>query len=151
MKATRAFQTILAKMPKVSKPVKNFLNELLVVFLSLKGRYCFRNISRWGSFCEHTLSRNFAKEFDFYGFGQVFIDSFLKGKKLIAVVDCSFVTKAGKATFGLDKFFSSTVKKAVKGLEVSLIALVDTETREALPKAMQCLSLVCIQGRQKQA
>lgn len=118
-------------MPKVSKPVKNFLNELLVVFLSLKGRYCFRNISRWGSFCEHTLSRNFAKEFDFYGFGQVFIDSFLKGKKLIAVVDCSFVTKAGKATFGLDKFFSSTVKKAVKGLEVSLIALVDTETREA--------------------
>lgn len=54
------------------------------------------------------------------------------------MVDCSFVTKA---TFGVDKFFSSTAAKAVKGLELSLIGLVDIESREALPKAMQCLSL----------
>lgn len=105
MKATSAFQTILAKMNKVSKPIECFLSELLVVFLSLKGRYCFRNISRWASFCEHTISRNFANNFAFYGFQQLFFDSFFEGKKLIAVVDCSFVTKAGKATFGLDKFF----------------------------------------------
>ncbi len=131
MKATSAFQTIVAKMPKVSKPVKDFLSQLLVVFLSLKGRYCFRNLSRWASFCEHTISRNFAKGFDFYLFGQQFVDTFLQNKKLIAVIDCSFITKAGKATFGLDKFFSSTVKKAVKGLELSLIALVDIDTREA--------------------
>jgi hypothetical protein len=131
MKATSAFQTIVAKMPQVSKPVKGFLSQLVVVFLSLKGRYCFRNMSRWATFCEHTISRNFAKKFDFYLFEQQFIDSFLQGKKLIAVVDCSFVTKAGKATFGLDKFFSSTVKKAVKGLELSLIGLVDIQTREA--------------------
>jgi hypothetical protein len=102
-----------------------------VVFLSLKGRYCFRNLSRWASFCEHTISRNFAKGFDFYLFGQQFVDTFLQDKQLIVVVDCSFVTKAGKATFGLDKFFSSTVKKAVKGLELSLIGLVDIQTREA--------------------
>jgi hypothetical protein len=131
MKATSAFQTIIGKMPKVSKPLKSFLSELIVVFLSLKGRYCFRNISRWACFCEHTMSRNFAKKFDFYGFQQVFMDTFLKGKKLIAVVDCSFITKSGNATFGLDKFFSSTLKKAVKGLELSLIALVDTKSREA--------------------
>jgi hypothetical protein len=131
MKATSGFQTIVAKMPKVSKPVKNFLSELVLVFLSLKGRYCFRNISRWACFCEHTVSGNFAKKFDFYQFQQQFINSFFEGKKLIAVVDCSFVTKAGKATFGLDKFFSTTAGKAVKGLELSLIALVDIHTREA--------------------
>lgn len=129
-------------MAKVSKPVKSFLSELVVVFLSMKGRYCFRNMSRWACFCEHTVSRNFAKAFDFYGFQQQFIDSFLATKKLIAVVDCSFVTKSGKATFGLDKFFSSTAKKAVKGLELSLIGLVDIETRKLL---------ACIQDRQKQA
>jgi hypothetical protein len=131
MKATSAFQTILAKMPKVSKPVKDFISELLVVFLSLKGRYCFRNISRWACFCEHTVSRNFAKAFEFYQFQQLFMDTLLSDKKLIGVVDCSFVSKAGKASFGLDKFFSSTIKKAVKGLELSLIALVDIQTREA--------------------
>lgn len=107
------------------------MSELVAIFLSLKGRYCFRNISRWASFCEHTVSRNFTKAFDFYSFQQAFMDSFLQGKKLIAVVDCSFVTKAGKATFGLDKFFSSTVSKAVKGLELSLIGLVDIDSREA--------------------
>jgi hypothetical protein len=131
MKATSAFQTILTKMNKVSKPLERFLNELLIVFLSLKGHYCFRNISQWASFCEHTVSRNFAKGFDFYLFLQLFFDTFFQGKKLIGVVDCSFVTKAGKATFGIDKFFSSTVKKSVKGLELSLIGLVDTETRQA--------------------
>jgi Transposase DDE domain len=131
MKATSAFQTILAKMNRVSKPLESFLSELLIVFLSLKGRYCFRNLSRWASFCEHTVSRNFAKTFDFYLFQQQFIDTFLQGRKLIAVVDCSFVTKAGITTFGLDKFFASTVKKAVKGLELSLIGLVDIKSKEA--------------------
>ncbi|QHT69751.1 hypothetical protein GXP67_25440 [Rhodocytophaga rosea] len=92
MKATSAFQTILAKMNKVSKPLESFLNELLIVFLSLKGRYCFRNLSRWASFCEHTISRNFAKAFDFYLFQQQFIDSFLQGRKLIAVVASDLAT-----------------------------------------------------------
>ncbi len=131
MKATRALQTILAKMNKVSKSLEQFLSELLLVFLSLKGRYCFRNMSRWATFCEHTISRNFVKRFDCYLFQQGFTDTCLAGKKLIGVIDCSFVTKSGKTTFGLDKFFSSTVKKAVKGLELSLIALVDIQTREA--------------------
>lgn len=131
MKATSAFQTIVGKMSLVNKPLKDFMSELLVVFLSLKGRYCFRNMSRWASFCAHTVSRNFAKAFDFYGFEQLFVDTFLADKKLIGAIDCSFVTKSGKATFGLDKFFSATVGKAVKGLELSLIALVDIQTREA--------------------
>jgi hypothetical protein len=38
MKATSAFQTIIAKMNKVSKPIDRFLSELLLVLLSLKGR-----------------------------------------------------------------------------------------------------------------
>ncbi len=83
------------------------------------------------SFCEHTISRNFAKGFDCYPFGQGFIDTYLAGKKLIGIIDCSFITKSGKATFALDKFFSSRVKKAVKGLELSLIGLVDIQIREA--------------------
>jgi len=40
--------------------------------------------------------------------------------------DASFIKKSGKHTFGLDKFWNGSATRPEKGLEVSLIALVDT-------------------------
>ncbi|MGL5922220.1 transposase [Chroococcidiopsis sp.] len=43
-------------------------------------------------------------------------------------MDCSFIAKSGKKTFGLDQFYNSTQGRVEKGLEVSLVAVVDVET-----------------------
>jgi hypothetical protein len=47
---------------------------------------------------------------------------------MITVMDCSFIAKSGKKTFGLDQFYNSTQSRVSKGLEVSLVAVVDVDT-----------------------
>ena len=47
---------------------------------------------------------------------------------MIAVMDCSFIAKSGKKTFGLDQFYNGSHNRVEKGLEVSLVAVVDVET-----------------------
>lgn len=37
------------------------------------------------------------------------------------------IKKSGKHTNGLDKFYNGTAQRAEKGLEVSLVALIDTK------------------------
>jgi hypothetical protein len=51
----------------------------------------------------------------------------------IAVMDCSFVTKSGKKTYGLGKFWDSKQSKAKKGLEISTLAVVDVDYNTAYP------------------
>ncbi len=43
------------------------------------------------------------------------------------------VTKAGKHTYGLDRFFSSVYQRAVPGLAFFSLALVSTTERRAFP------------------
>ncbi|MBE8967321.1 transposase [Nostocales cyanobacterium LEGE 12452] len=50
---------------------------------------------------------------------------------MIAVMDCSFIAKSGKKTFGLDQFYNGSHNRVERGLEVSLVAVVDVETEVA--------------------
>lgn len=49
----------------------------------------------------------------------------------IGVFDTSFLPKSGKSAWGLDKFFSHTAKAMRTGLEVSLLGVIATKSREA--------------------
>jgi hypothetical protein len=53
------------------------------------------------------------------------------GTALLAVMDCSFVAKSGKATFGLDTFWNGTTSRVETGLEVSVVGIVDAESEQA--------------------
>jgi len=52
------------------------------------------------------------------------------GGALLAVMDCSFVHKSGKATFGLDAFWNGCANRVETGLEVSVVGVVDVETEQ---------------------
>jgi len=49
----------------------------------------------------------------------------------IGVIDCSFISKAGKKTYGLDRFFSGVAGRAKQGLEISCLAIIDLATAKA--------------------
>jgi hypothetical protein len=49
----------------------------------------------------------------------------------IAAIDCSFVHKSGKETYGLGKFWDGKQGKAEKGLEISTLAVVDVDYNTA--------------------
>jgi hypothetical protein len=43
------------------------------------------------------------------------------------VVDCTFLEKSGRHTYGLDWFYNGKTQRAEKGLELSVVAIVDVE------------------------
>ncbi len=64
--------------------------------------------------------------FDFSAFNTELICHELSvERRVVGVIDASFLRKSGKATEGLGKFWNSSSKKAEKGLEVSMLGVVD--------------------------
>jgi hypothetical protein len=55
---------ILKQMPALAKPQAKFLTFLFVIVLARRGRCNFRNLSRYGAYCERTIARQFRREFD---------------------------------------------------------------------------------------
>lgn len=117
---------ILEKMPGVAQPQKKFLVTLFLTMLLMRGKVNFRNMSRYSDLNEKTYSRHFRQPFDFADFNKQMIeDTVPSDHEKIAVLDCSFVTKSGQATYGLGFFYDSSHDQAAKGLEISTLAVID--------------------------
>src|ERR1700753_3218501 len=113
-------------MPGLNKPQGKFLIFLLATILARRGRCNFRNLSRYGTYCERTIARQFRRQFDWPLFNQqVMLKALPPGHSLIAAQDASFIPKSGKRPFGLDHFFNGCAGRAERGLEISTLAVVN--------------------------
>lgn len=121
---------IFAKIDGISKCQQKFLKELFTLLPSIRGRFNFVNFARYSPLNESTFRRNYTKYFDWLSFNYAMIQLGMSSPTdiLIAAVDASFISKAGKCTYGLDKFWSGCASRAKKGLEISTIALVNVCT-----------------------
>jgi len=113
-------------MSGVTKPQKKFVMSLFLTILLMRGKVTFRNMSRYSDLNEKTYSRQFRQPFDFADFNKHLIEETVPSDhEKIAVLDCSFVTKSGKETYGLGFFYDSSHDQAAKGLEISNLAVID--------------------------
>ncbi len=98
----------------------------------LRGKVNYRNLSRYSDFIEKRFSRNFRKSFDFTVMNHLLIQEIVPEQhKKMAGLDCSYIPKSGKKTYGLDRFWSGQAGQAKKGLETSLLAIVDLDYNTA--------------------
>ena len=119
-------ETILESMSSVNKAQRQFIVVVLMGLMCLRGKANFRNLSRYSDYHEKTYSRGFRRDFDFVEFNQFGLSQInLSGQTLIAAIDCSFISKSGKQTYGLDKFYHSSLSKTETGLEISTLAVVE--------------------------
>lgn len=102
------------------------------VWLCLPVRYTISNLSRFGDYCEKSIRLQMEKDFDLGSFNSSLIKDNCS-KNCIAAYDPTHLPKAGKRTPGLGKFWSGKDQKAVKGLEVSCLAIIDVDFRTAMP------------------
>lgn len=123
---------ILDRMSGITKPQRNFFLALFVTMFVTRGRINFLNLSRHSSLHEKTYRRQFRKPFAFVSFNQSSIASAVPeaAPKLFAQ-DASFSAKSGKHTYGLDRCWNGCAARAERGLEVSLISIVDVERNQA--------------------
>lgn len=124
--------TVLQKMSSVRKPQRQFMLMLLPLWLCLRGRANFRNLSRYSHYHEKSFSRWYRRDFDFTEFNRLALQPLSQeGEELIAAVDCSFIPKSGRYTEGLGRFYSGCTGKAEKGLEISTLAVVNVTENTA--------------------
>lgn len=130
-------ETILAqifvRMSGIGKWSQGFMTKLFCVLYSMQGRANFENMSRYCRMDDKTFRRHYDKFFDWLKFNLVVFDLWGRtpGGVILAALDCSFVSKSGKNTYGLDKFWSGVLGKAKKGLEISVLALIDVSGASA--------------------
>lgn len=123
---------ILDQMSDVGRPQQKFLVTLFLTILLMRGKVNFRNLSRYSDYCEKTYARHYRRPFSFSEFNQQLLDEIVPSShELIGVMDGSFIPKSGKKTYGLGYFYNSSQDKAAKGLEISVLGVVDVTDNTA--------------------
>ncbi len=112
-------------------------NQIALALLTMTGRVTMRGISRWtgkgGSY--RTVQRFFATTLPWATIFWVFFRTYLFQRDDVYLIggDETVVTKAGKHTHGLDRFFASLYGKPVPGLAFFTLSLISTTQRRSFP------------------
>lgn len=127
----------LNQLPKLAKPQRKFLAALIATILALRGRFNYRNLARYGGYTERTYARQFQQPFPWLEYHAKVIQASLPSShELVAAQDASFIPKSGKKTYGLDRFYNGCAGRAERGLEISVVAVVDVTQKGAYVAAV---------------
>ena len=124
--------------PSLSTKNLKHLSLIIESTLSMTGRVTMLGISRWtekgGSY--RTVQRFFEEKHQWAELRWLLIKSHISEKCLgtwILIGDEVVITKSGKQTHGLGRFFSSIQNQAVPGLCFINISLLHVESRKSYP------------------
>lgn len=122
--------SMLNKTTDINKWRKDFMIEIFMLFLSIKGRINFFQLERYGQFSEQRYRQQFEKPFDFMELNKEIAISHGSGRFAIAF-DPSYIRKSGKLTPGLGRFWSGCAQASKWGLEIGGIAVIDIDNNFA--------------------
>ncbi len=117
------------------------LTRITEAILSMTGRVTMLGLSRWagpgGSY--RTVQRFFHASINWCGLQWALIRCHLLDDDDVILIggDDVVVTKAGKKTYGLDRFFSSLYGKQVPGLCFLCVSLISVKRRTSYPVIME--------------
>lgn len=125
-------ESIMNEMPETNKPQREAMAALFMAIQAASGRATMLNLSRYGAGSPRRLARWARRAFNFIHFNMALLASAdILNHCVVAAFDPSFISKSGKKTWGLGKFFNSCASKAQKGLESCTVALIDCDEQTA--------------------
>ena len=127
MSIIEILSAIFVNIGQTNKPLLDFFTELVELKFSIHGRHNFANYARYSKHDESTFRRRFGQYFDWLKFNyatMVMGNVVENNEPVIAAIDCSFISKSGKKTYGIDNFWSGCFQQSKKGLEISVLALI---------------------------
>lgn len=107
----------------LNKSRKKFIENVLISFLSIKGRINFLQLERFGKYSESTYRNQFEEKFDFFELNKSLAVQTLSN--IVIGFDPSYLSKSGKQTHGTGYYWSGVAGMAKWGLEVSAFAAID--------------------------
>lgn len=111
---------------KINKWREKFMLEVLLLYLIISGRIDFLQLGRYGNFSEQRYRQQFGRKFDRLAFNSC-LASLHIGNRVAIAFDPSYISKSGKCTPYLGRFWSGCAKMAKKGLEISGIGIIDMD------------------------
>lgn len=129
--AFASLHTIIARMPQMRKPRRDFFIHALSLFVSLRSRVNFLSLARHSQeYGESSFRSHFEQYMDFSSLNQAYIQQHGSGHYLVAF-DPSYIRKSGRATPGVDKYWSGSAQTTLWGLEAGLLSVVDMDYHTA--------------------
>ncbi len=102
------------------------------------GKVNYTNLSRYSDLSERTYRRHFEQGWGVEGLNQALIEQVSPPDHTrIALVDCTFLAKSGRHTYGLDWFYNGKTQRPERGLELSVVAIADLEQNTAYTLSAQ--------------
>ena len=123
--------------PEMTMTTIRQFSRIALALLAMTGRVTMLGISRWtgegGSY--RTVQRFFASALPWAALFWLFFRTHLFQSDEVYLVggDETVVTKAGKHTHGLDRFFAGLYGKVVPGLAFFTLSLISTQRRRSFP------------------
>jgi len=124
-------------LPEIKATTMRQMNHIITAILAMNGRVTMLGISRWtgtgGSY--RTVFRFFHTVMPWAALLWAFFRCHLwcPQDTYILAGDGVVTSKAGKTTYGLDRFFSSLINKPILGLSFFTLSLVSIEKRHSFP------------------
>lgn len=124
-------------LPQINATTMRQFNQIILAMLAMSGRVTMLGISRWagigGSY--RTMLRFFHTVIPWATLFWLFFRKhlFRADEVYLLAGDEVVVSKSGKKTYGLDRFFSSLVSKPILGLSFFTLSLVSVEQRHSFP------------------
>src|SRR6266478_6266737 len=127
--------------PTITRTTLRQCRRIALAMVVMTGRVTMLGLSRWagpgGSY--RTVQRFFATVIPWATLFWVFFRHhvYRSEEVYLLVGDEVIVTKAGKSTHGLDRFFASLYGKPVPGLAFFTLSLVSVQARRSLPMRVE--------------
>ena len=128
--------TLACLSPVLGTTLFNQMNAICSGLLCMTGRITMLGISRWtDKGCSYrTVQRFFQSIICWDKLNWIIIKRQLKETStLVLGGDGTVVTKAGKCTYGIGKFFSSIQSKVVRGIGLQTISVIDIVKKKSWP------------------
>lgn len=116
---------------KLNKWREKFMLEVLLLYLIIPGRINFLQLGRYGRHGEQRYRQQFSRPFDWLSFNANLVTNHL-GSRLAIAFDPSYISKSGRCTPYLGRFWSGCAGKAKHGLEISGIGVIDLDLHTCL-------------------
>lgn len=110
------------------KMIKRFLNWLILTIRTIAlipGKVNFTRLSRYGGRTARTFAVNFGSHVDWPGVnGHPALDAFQRTDDVEITIDPSYISKSGRLTYGMGKFWSGVAQRVKRGLEIMAIGAI---------------------------
>ena len=133
---------------KLNKCRRDFMIEIFMLYLSIPSRINFLQLGRYSRFGEQRFRGQFEQGFDFFGFNKALSMPWI-GKRNAVAFDPGFIHKSGKHTPGVGYFWSGSAGRALRGIEIPGLSVIDADSRLSFHlEAVQTPSTDCLQDNE---